>query len=59
VPIEEVERAAHDLGLAVERLTRALDAVDDDDFACQSVPIKAPFALEQLAHRVSSGQRLQ
>ena len=56
--MEEVESAAHDLVLAVERLTRALDAVDDDRLACQYVPFKAPFALEQLAFRVSSGQRI-
>jgi len=56
--MEEVENAAHDLVLAIERLTRALDAVDDDPLACQYVPFKAPFALEHLAFRVSSGQRM-
>lgn|GEM_PF-6379784 len=55
----EVESAAHDLILAAERLTRALDAVDDEQLACQHVPFKTPIALENLALRVSSGQRLQ
>lgn len=57
--MEEVESAAHELVLAVERLTRALDAIHDDRLACQYVPFKASFALEQVALRVSSGQRLQ
>lgn len=54
----EVEVAAHELILAVERMTRALDAVHDDKFACQAVPFKTSFTLEQLAHRISSGQEL-
>ena len=58
VPMQEVEVAAHDLFLAIERLTRALDAVDDDHLACQYVPFKTWFSLEQLALRVSSGQKL-
>jgi len=56
--MEEVESAAHELVLSVERLARALDAFDDDKIAGQFVPFKASFALEQLADRVSSGQRL-
>ena len=56
--MQEVEVAAHDLFLAIERLARALDAVDDDHLACQYVPFKTWFSLEQLALRVSSGQKL-
>jgi hypothetical protein len=58
VAIEEVESAAHKLVLAVDQLTHALDAVDDDRLACQYVPFKVPIALEQLALRVSSGQTM-
>ncbi|HEX7443439.1 MAG TPA: hypothetical protein VF320_06115 [Acidimicrobiales bacterium] len=55
----EVESAAHDLVLAVERLTRAIDSVGDDRLACQYVPFKVPIALEHLALRVTVGQTQQ
>ena len=58
VAMDEVESAAHDLVLAVERLAHALDAVEDERLACQYVPFKVPIALEQMALRVSSGQTL-
>jgi hypothetical protein len=57
--MDEVESAAHELALAVERLAHALDAVEDDRLACQYVPFKVPIALEQMALRVSSGQTLE
>jgi hypothetical protein len=59
VAMDEVESAAHELALAVERLAHALDAVEDDRLACQYVPFKVPIALEQMALRVSSGQTLE
>ena len=58
VAMDEVESAAHELVLAVEQLNRALDAIGDDQLACQFVPFKVPIALEQMALRVSSGQTL-
>jgi len=58
VAMNEVERTAHELVLAVERLTQALDAIEDDRLACQYVPFKVTIALEQMALRVSSGQTL-
>ena len=56
--VATLEVAAHELILAVERMTRTLDAVDDDKPACQAVRFKASFTLEQLAFRISSGQEL-
>ncbi len=52
----EVESAAHDLVVAVERLTRAIDSVGDDRLACQYVPFKVPITLEHLALRLNAGQ---
>jgi len=58
VSTAEVEGAAHDLMLAVERLTRAIDSVADDRLACQYVPFKVPIALDHLAQRLTAGQTL-
>ena len=38
----ELEGAAHDLVVAVERLTRAIDSVGDDQLACQYVRSRPP-----------------
>jgi len=54
--MDEVEKAALELGLAVERMHHALDIVDNDRLACQYVPFKVPIALEHLALRLSTGQ---
>jgi len=37
-----LEGAAHDLVVAVERLTRAIDSVGDDQLACQYVRSRPP-----------------
>ena len=52
----DVECSAHDLVVAVERLTRAVDSVGDDRLACRYVPFTVPIALELLARSVTAGQ---
>ncbi len=56
MPMQEVEKASHELVRAIDRLNAALDAVGDDRLAYPSVAVKAPVELRQLAARVSDGQ---
>jgi hypothetical protein len=57
--MKDVESAAHDLILAADQMTDALDAIGDDRLACQYVPIRTTVVLEFLAERISSGQKLE
>ena len=56
MPVQELEKASHELLRAIDRLNAALDAFADEQRGCQTVSMKVSVELRQLTARVGAGQ---